>query len=107
MGHNPRRIQNIMRVTGLKVSLFVSALVALITVGEHSLTNAAAHASMTAHTQTVSAPAAAPNAAPFPTPSASETEPDYDSYVQVYDDVDEDPEHAQARMITSSYEINN
>jgi hypothetical protein len=104
-----------MRVTGLKVALFLSALVGMISVGEYSLLNAA-HASTTgsastlhtvsrANLQTASLNVKAD--AHTVATSRPAVDDSCESYVQVFDEIDEDPEHAQARMVTASYDINN
>lgn len=92
-----------MRVSGKKVGLLVATLVAAVSVGQYSMHNAA-HAS----TSTIAnAPNKAPEAVNVKVATAPKqmTENKYASYLQVLEDINEDPEHAQAKMVTGSYAI--
>ena len=102
-----------MRVS-VKVALLVSALAGMATVGEYSLLSAAhastgpQHASEGAevlHTHTAKPENTARQKLRHP--AVVKDSDDYDSYVEVFQEIDEDPEHAQAKMITPSYDINN
>lgn len=92
-----------MRVSGKKVGLLVATLVAAVSVGQYSM-HTAAHAS----TSTIAnARNAAPQAVAVKVTSAPKqvTEDKYASYLQVLENIHEDPEHTQAKMVTGSYAI--
>lgn len=90
----------------VKVALLVGLLAGVASVGEYSL-HSAAHASTGAtplHTSKIRTTHSERKATKQ---VAIKDNDDYDSYVEVFNEIDEDPEHAQAKMITPSYDINN
>ncbi|MBX3075946.1 hypothetical protein KF913_18705 [Candidatus Obscuribacterales bacterium] len=94
-----------MRVS-VKAALLIGFLAGMATIGEYNLLNAA-HAS-TGHTavkpKTQIAFVHKTVTKQIPTTIRDD---DYDSYVDSLNAIEQDPEHAQAKMITASYDINN
>lgn len=94
-----------MRVS-VKATLLIGCLAGMATIGEHTLLNAA-HAS-TGHTADVAkTQIAIVHKTITKQIATSVRDDDYDSYVDSLNAIEEDPEHAQAKMITPSYDINN
>ncbi len=99
-----------MRITGLAVALILSAVVSLGAQAMHRSEASATVKVQPEHLNTITrATEKTQSGDSLLTPSVSvrrqaQTE-ECASYIQVLDSVDEDPEHAQARMVTPSYAI--